>query len=264
MSRTWTSRNTNAPDWLLWARRTPVDLVPPDSVSATATQQDPERGAIEPGTSDNKTATEGVEREHVPALGPASMISDATAVVTTPNAALVRSFSASSLSRVRTCSSLGGLRAAFAPTFADHDPVPQSFHDSTRLDTKIPTTVATADITATAADPVPASVPEGPEMNDEPSPPPSGTQTPVSPRVVRFPSEDELPLSRAPVGTSKRGPGNASASGGGAPLQPRTVRFPEPVAATADLGVPPGEAAEDGAVGAGTAQEAQAAAPAAQ
>lgn len=96
LSRTWTSRNTNAPDWLLGARRTPAEIVPPGTATTTVSQ-DVERGltGLDPAVLANPTLGLGLgddkKEKHVPELGPAAMLSEATEQIPGPtNSSSVR------------------------------------------------------------------------------------------------------------------------------------------------------------------------------
>ena len=87
LSRTWTSRTNNAPDWLLWARRTPAEITRP---SSPATQHRDVERAMEEVDPTGLTAPVTRPRDdadkdgHVPELGPAAMLSDATAKSPSP------------------------------------------------------------------------------------------------------------------------------------------------------------------------------------
>ena len=89
LSRTWTSRTNNAPDWLLWARRTPAEITRPSSpaiqhrdVERAMEEVDP-TGLTEPVT---RPRDDAKQDSHVPELGPAAMLSDATAKSPSPPA----------------------------------------------------------------------------------------------------------------------------------------------------------------------------------
>lgn len=89
LTRTWTARNApSTPDWLLWARRTPAGSTRPGTPVHDA--RDVERGLerkVDPaGLTEPQVVSQheaGKEEHHVPELGPAAMISDATAGPTT-------------------------------------------------------------------------------------------------------------------------------------------------------------------------------------
>ncbi|KAI0373530.1 hypothetical protein BV20DRAFT_937588 [Pilatotrama ljubarskyi] len=84
LTRTWTARNGHgpqAPDWLLWARRTPAGSTRPgtpveDVETGLKRKVDP-TGVTEPQVISEEEAVK--KARHIPELGPAAMISDATA-----------------------------------------------------------------------------------------------------------------------------------------------------------------------------------------
>ncbi|KAH9940411.1 Sodium/hydrogen exchanger family-domain-containing protein [Epithele typhae] len=195
ITRTWTARNAPAPDWLLWARRTPGDPEPP---FPTTTQTDVERGTVEEGVTQaiDGSSDEDKSRnmDNVPELGPAALVSDATAV----------------------------------PPHHAHARTPSSFSfglmsDSLAAEDRVPGSSSAPSIEDAPA----ASVEELLEPSATPplvgSKSVSGTATPVSFRAVRFPPEDEMRKYLAERGLA--------ASPTSAPGSPRTVRFPSDVVA---------------------------------
>ena len=88
LSRTLTSRQTNTPDWLLWVRRTPAGPTPgTPSTGSGHVQRDVEHGVegVDPSgltephiLRQDTTAEQEKKEKHIPELGPAAMIDDAT------------------------------------------------------------------------------------------------------------------------------------------------------------------------------------------
>ncbi|CDO71965.1 hypothetical protein BN946_scf184940.g112 [Trametes cinnabarina] len=235
LTRTWTARNHAQPDWLLWARRTPA-------------------GSTRPGTpvSDHRDVEGGLDRKvdaagpaelqmvtqrdiagkggHVPELGPAAMISDATAGPATLKAdegdtpgphqasALQASDKAPSgvdveagkrdVSLKLDAAGNGGTRAALRTA-------PSSI--------RAPTASAASSIRLHAspnASRVRVALPaDRSEDNLERAPSPgSGVQTPASQRLVRspLPSSDNGMADRVPSGVQT-------------PTSVKAVRFPDDV-----------------------------------
>ncbi|KAI8994079.1 Sodium/hydrogen exchanger family-domain-containing protein [Trametes punicea] len=84
LTRTWTTRNALQPDWVLWARRTPAGSTRPGT--PVSENRDVERGLerkVDPaGLTEPPivSQSEAAQRDHhTPELGPAAVISDATA-----------------------------------------------------------------------------------------------------------------------------------------------------------------------------------------
>ncbi|KAI1785916.1 Sodium/hydrogen exchanger family-domain-containing protein [Ganoderma leucocontextum] len=212
LSRTWTSRTTNAPDWLLGARSTPAEVTQP--ASPVMEGRDVEQGMeeVDP-TNLTKTVAksqEDVNKErHVPELGPAAMINDATAksAVSQP---------ASSDDESRTPIETGNAASPDAKSPENED---RPGNDRPPLSTD-------DDL---AGRPRLASGVQTPASDSGMSTSRSGTQTPSSPgpRAVRFPPADELATYLAAHRAASAGgtqPPSASA---------RAVRFPEDASASA-------------------------------
>ncbi|KAM5543252.1 hypothetical protein V8D89_003126 [Ganoderma adspersum] len=214
LSRTWTSRTTNAPDWLLWARRTPGEVTRPAS-PVREEGRDVEQGMeeVDPTSiaesvvksqenvdGNNKDLDKEKDR-HVQELGVAAMISDATAKY--PDDL--------------------GLQASLKDGNRGRDADEVTSTDAMSMEK--------ADRPGNDDDPAGRPLPSGMQtpasdsgMYTPRSTNPSGTQTPVSPglRTVRFPPADELATYLA---THRAGTQPPAAS------TMRAVHFPEDVTA---------------------------------
>ncbi|RDX48056.1 hypothetical protein OH76DRAFT_1484240 [Lentinus brumalis] len=191
LSRTWTSRNTNAPDWLLWARRTPAEVTRPGT--PTSASRDVERamdqvdpsGLTEPVVMSQEQASKLQQKDHhVPELGPAAMIGDATA----------KPASSKRPSTPQTASLKDNVSHRTGPVdFAEKADVKvkpdvgANVADAAHSEVQVPS--GTASPNGSRVRLVPAS--EGNDLAER-TQPPSGAQTPSSPRSVRFPLGDEL------------------------------------------------------------------------
>ncbi|KAI0712951.1 Sodium/hydrogen exchanger family-domain-containing protein [Cerioporus squamosus] len=246
LTRTWTSRNTNAPDWLLWARPTPADVTRPDT--PTSVSRDVERGMeqvdpsglTEPVVLSQEQASKKDQKDnHVPELGPVAMIGDATAKSlsserpSTPQSASLRD----NVNHVRSDRSPALHGIALTSTkqrvgpgeMADVEVKPDAAgnvadaaHSEVQVPsgTASPTRVATANASCVRV--APAS--EGDDLAER-TQPPSGAQTPSSPRSVRFPVGDELATYFARAHRRERTSSGAQTPGSAG----KAVRFPEDV-----------------------------------
>ncbi|TBU30283.1 Sodium/hydrogen exchanger family-domain-containing protein [Dichomitus squalens] len=234
LSHTWTSRTTNTPDWLLWARRTPAEITRPGS--PVMEERDVERGAQElnPGLTPTMSRDGAKTEERVPELGPAAMLSDVTAP-TLPPAPPLKDESASAV------------HVPSEDATADDVPTATQLPSLTR---NVPRRTlrgpnASCVLVASVDDLAEHLPPSGALTPDDVSVPHtgSGTQTPGSPsaRTVHFPAEDEVATHLAAKDR--------------APTCTKVVRFPESL--TGSAGVikdapsvrPPG--ADSGVVGEG-------------
>ncbi|PIL33975.1 transporter [Ganoderma sinense ZZ0214-1] len=224
LSRTWTSRTTNAPDWLLWARSTPGEVTRPASPARDEEGRDVEQGMqeVDPtnmaesvvksqegvNVSANRDKDRGKDR-HVPELGVAAMISDATAKY--PDDENHSRYEASEAEAASTHAK--SMEKADQPLSGSNDDDP-----------------AGRPLPLASGAQTPASD-SGGVYTPTRSANPSGTQTPVSPgpgpRTVRFPPADELATYLATHRAGSQQPPAASV---------RAVRFPEDVTAAAGPG----------------------------
>ena len=242
LSRTWTSRTTNAPDWLLGARRTPAEVTRPGSPATDG--RDVEQGmdevnragAVEAAAKSQQDVSAHDEKR-VPELGPAAMISDATAMspvdvdqrmsekdeesrVSIPILIpypFASSPCAGAERRVQSQTPLEQAKVAHLEKWKAGDKTPLPVDDDP-AGRPLPSGVQTPVSDPSVYTYTPQSA----------SGAPSGAQTPVSqgPRTVRFPPADEL-------ATYLATPRAAGAGGGGCSQPPsasaRAVRFPENV-----------------------------------
>ncbi|EJF57784.1 hypothetical protein DICSQDRAFT_173653 [Dichomitus squalens LYAD-421 SS1] len=217
LSHTWTSRTTNTPDWLLWARRTPAEITRPGS--PITEERDVERGTQEVNTGLTGPVTmsrNGAKmEERVPELGPAAMLSDVTA--TLPPAPRSHELKEEE------------------STSAVHIPCEDATADDARTATQLPSltlNVPSRAIRSPNASPVlVASVdelvlpPSGAQTPGDVSVPhtDSGAQTPVSlsARTVHFPAEDEIATHLAAKGRAL--------------TSTKVVRFPESLTGSAGV-----------------------------
>ena len=266
LSRTWTSRNTNAPDWLLWARRTPAEVTRPGT--PTVASRDVERGMeevdpsglTEPVVKSQDQALKADQKDgHVPELGPAAMISDATAMSPSSKAPLTP-LSASlqdDLSHVRIGHTPS--RHGIVLTFTTQHAEPAQTSEKADVKAKSDAPVNVADVAHAhtgvqlpargSASPTRATSPnasraliapasEGDDLAER-TQPPSGAQTPSSPRAVRFPAGDEL----ATYFARERGRARTSS---GTQTPGKVVHF----SGGSTLGSDPGRERGDGSTGA--------------
>ncbi|KAI0351031.1 hypothetical protein OH77DRAFT_1430241 [Trametes cingulata] len=257
LTRTWTARNgQQAPDWLLWARRTPAGSTRPGTPVSEA--RDVERGLerkVDPsGVTEPQVISEeeaAKKDRHVPELGPAAMISGATAgpaslessprasqaipmaeknaapsdaekldVNLKPDAAgndgtRVASLASSSI-RMQNTPNASRLRVALSPSdggAGDDGLLPGSGPHTPTSQRFVRFPLAWGDDGAAA----------------ERDRAPSGMQTPTSVKAVRFPDDvvsapEERARSASPAGDAVGGE-LAVPGGGGAP-QGKNVHFP--------------------------------------
>ena len=257
LSRTWTSRTTNAPDWLLGARRTPAEVTRPGSPATDG--RDVEQGmdevnragAVEAAAKSQQDVSAHDEKR-VPELGPAAMISDATAMspvdvdqrmsekdeesrVSIPILIpypFASSPCAGAERRVQSQTPLEQAKVAHLEKWKAGDKTPLPVDDDP-AGRPLPSGVQTPVSDPSVYTYTPQSA----------SGAPSGAQTPVSqgPRTVRFPPADELATYLA---TSR----TAGATGSQPPsASARAVRFPEDV-----IGAGPGVGAGEDAAASAT------------
>ena len=259
LSRTWTSRTTNAPDWLLGARRTPAEVTRPGSPAADGRDVEQGMDEVDPTSLAKSIAKSqddvGEQRErHVPELGPAAMISDATAksadmdvdqrtaeedeesrvsvLLLIPYPFAFSPCATSAEWRVQSQTPLEAAKVAHLEKYKAGDKTPLPVDDDP-AGRPLPSGVQTPVSDPSVYTHTPQSA----------SGAPSGAQTPVSqgPRTVRFPPADELATYLA---TSR----TAGATGSQPPsASARAVRFPEDV-----IGAGPGVGAGEDAAASAT------------
>ncbi|RPD78500.1 hypothetical protein L226DRAFT_568127 [Lentinus tigrinus ALCF2SS1-7] len=235
LSRTWTSRNTNAPDWLLWARRTPAEVTRPSTptiasrdVEQGMEQVDP-TGQTDPVVISQAQASKLDQKDHhVPELGPASMISDATANPpsslrpSTPQTASLKDDASHHAGPLEMAEKADvNVKTDAAGNVTDRDAV----HTAIQVPSGTTSPLRVTSPNASRLRVTPAS--EGDDLAER-TQPPSGAQTPSSPRAVRFPVGDELATYFARE--RSREPTTTTSSGTQTPMSPgKAVHFNEDI-----------------------------------
>ncbi|KAI0326839.1 hypothetical protein GY45DRAFT_1328396 [Cubamyces sp. BRFM 1775] len=239
LTRTWTARNAPAtPDWLLWARRTPAGSTRPGTPVNDA--RDVERGLdkkVDPaGLTEPQVVSQhedGEREHHVPELGPAAMISDATAGPATFGHDRDHDDGSGAAPQTDMPQDTDE-----APSSVEKDNVnlkpdaAQSGGAGTRAGSRAPSTVRVQ--SASAASSLRLSVsPSGsrvrvalPSDNGENE---DNTDRAPSPRLVHAPAPQKLVRFPLPAGWEENAGGDRVPSGLQTPTSVKAVRFPDDI-----------------------------------